>query len=119
MRSFIFIACCVVSSAVLSSAVLAAEPQYVAADNSIESALCVSAATANRFEFQQQLESLRVRPAVAANKLMCNDLPVASFAQQAGNTVVYQQLKRYIKGQVDIQDIALVPAHGVVLLRGR
>jgi hypothetical protein len=44
---------------------------------------------------------------------------VASFAQQAGNTAVYQQLKRYIKGQVDIQDIAAVPAHGVVLLRGR
>lgn len=114
MRIFTLIACCVVSSAVL-----AAEPQFVAADPSMETALCISAATSNRLDFKQDLQYNRVRVAVAANKLVCNDLPVASFAFQAGNTAVYQHLKKYVKGHVDIQDIATVSADGEVLVRGR
>jgi len=114
MRTFTFILCCV-----LSSSVYAAEPQYVAADESMETALCVSAATSDRFEFQQDLANSRVRSAVAANKLVCNELPVASFAFQAGNTAVYQHLKKYVKGHVDIQDIAAGTNKGTVRVHGR
>ncbi|WP_430455176.1 DUF3718 domain-containing protein [Rheinheimera sp.] len=114
MRIFTFIVCCIVTSASV-----AAEPQYVAADSSMETALCISAATSDRLDFKQDLQHNRMRPVVAANKLQCNDLPVASFALQAGNTAVYQHLKKYVKGHVDIQDIAAVPGQSTVVVRGR
>lgn len=104
---------------VLSTSVVAGESRYVAADQSMETALCVSAATANTAEFKQELKYNRVRSAVAANKLLCNDIPVASFAFSAGNTAVYQHLKQYVRGRVDIQDIALAPAQGTLVVRGR
>ncbi len=114
MRIFTFIVCCIVSSAGV-----VAEPLYVAADPSMETALCISAATSDRLDFKQDLQLNRMRPVVAANKLLCNDLPVASFALQAGNTAVYQHLQKYVKGHVDIQDIAAVPGQSTVVVRGR
>ncbi len=114
MRIFTFIVCCIVTSASV-----AAEPQYVAADSSMETALCISAATSDRLDFKQDLQHNRIRPAVVANKLQCNDQPVANFALQAGNTAVYQHLKKYVKGHVDIQDIAAGANKGTVRVHGR
>lgn len=114
MRTLSIVLCCL-----FSTSVLATESRYVAADQSMETALCVSAATASKADFKQELRFNRIRPAVAANKLLCNDLPVASFALQAGNTAVYQQLKPYVKGHVDIQDIAALPVAGTLVVQGR
>ena len=83
MRIFTFIVCCIVTSASV-----AAEPLYVAADSSMETALCISAATSDRLDFKQDLQHNRIRPSVVANKLQCNDQPIANFAFQAGNTAV-------------------------------
>ncbi len=114
MRIFTLLACCIV----ITSAA-AAETRYVPADQSMETALCISAATSDRFEFRQDLQFNRVQDKVAANKLQCNDLPVTSFALQAGNTAVYQHLKKYVKGHVDIQDIARAEMKGIVMVQGR
>ncbi len=114
MRMFTLIVCCI-----LSTTAVAAETRYVPADQSMETALCISAATSDRFEFRQDLQFNRVGDQVAANKLQCNNLPVASFAQQAGNTAVYQHLKKYVKGHVDIQDIARTDMRGIVMVQGR
>jgi len=114
MRTLTFVFCCI-----FSTSVLAAESRYVAADQSMETALCLSAATASKSDFKQDLRFNRLRPTVAANKLLCNDLPVASFAFQAGNTAVYQHLKPYVKGHVDIQDIAAVSVAGTMKVQGR
>ncbi|MDZ7869394.1 MAG: hypothetical protein U5L02_09410 [Rheinheimera sp.] len=72
--------------------------------------------------FQQDLHKHnRIRPAVAANKLLCNDLPVASFAFQAGNAAVYQRSGSVCQqaAHADIQDCAAVPGQCPVLVRGR
>lgn len=114
MRTLTFILSCI-----FSTSILAAESSYVAADQSMETALCISAATSSGIDFKQDLRFNRIRPAVAANKLLCNDLPVASFALQAGNTAVYQQLKPHVKGHVDIQDIAALPVAGTLTVQGR
>ena len=113
MRTLLFICC------VLTSSAVAAQTQYVAADQSRETALCISAATDKKADFKQELKYNRVGAAVAANKLVCNDMPVASFAFQAGNTAVYQHLKKYVRGHVDIQDIAVKPLQGSVMVQGR
>lgn len=110
----LFLICCM-----LTSSVVTAQTQYVAADRSMETALCISAVSDNKADFQQELKFNRVHIAVAANKLLCNDMPVASFAFQAGNTALYQHLQKYVRGRVDIQDIAVTAHSGKVMVQGR
>lgn len=92
---------------------------YVAADDSIESKLCVAAATKSKIALLAQ--SKHLKPATLgyrnlrfmANNLYCNGVNIAEFAQRAGNDRVALQLNRYRKKTVQIQDIASV-THGKV-----
>ena len=94
----------------LASAANAA--QYKAADNSLESELCVSAATSSKLKMHSDIKDFRSSALASenyklvANKLYCNGMNIAEFAEQAGNFDVAEKLAKYRKGNVEIRDIA-------------
>ncbi|NVK23995.1 MAG: DUF3718 domain-containing protein [Gammaproteobacteria bacterium] len=86
--------------------------QYTAADNTPESKLCVSAATASKVKMHRQVKNFRSSQmptsnyTLIANELYCNGVNVAEFARQAGNDVVASKLAKYRKSNVQIRDLA-------------
>lgn len=99
---------------------------YVAADNSPESKLCVTAATANKMRMHNEVRTFRASTTkgtlgksyrLIANQLYCNGVDIAEFAASAGNQVVADQLMKYRDSNVQIRDIAKV-SHGTVLVGG-
>ncbi len=85
---------------------------YVASDNSIESKLCVAAATASKTRVNtivKQVSSTKLTRknyTLVANELSCNGINIADFAAQAGNIAVANKLKSYRTKNVEIRDIA-------------
>lgn len=102
MRTFPVISCLLAN--VLCGSAMAASLK--AADHRVESQLCVSAATQPAHQFKQDAAQQHLSVAMLANKLQCNDQPIASFARQYGNTAVASQLGRYQRGHVDIEVIS-------------
>lgn len=90
----------------ITSSSFAQSPAVVAADASIESQLCVSAATNPSHVFKQDVQQQRLQLSMLANKLQCNGQAVAQFARQFGNEQVAKQLGRYVQGHVDIEVIS-------------
>lgn len=94
----------------LASAANAA--QYTAADNSIESKMCVTAATASKMKMHNEIKDFSSSKLTSksyrlvANKLYCNGINVAEFARQAGNEEIAQKLAKYRKNNVQIRDLA-------------
>ena len=84
---------------------------YTAADDSMESQLCVAAATSSKLKMHQQVVS--VRPSIMAaknykliaNKLYCNNINVVQFAINAGNEDVASKLNQYRAQYGEIRDI--------------
>lgn len=95
-----------ITGILLASMQLQAAPTYVAADNSRESKLCVSAAMESRIGFRMDVEYSGIMMRTVANHLSCNDQPVAEFAQAAGNTANAAILQRYYtpKTRVEIRE---------------
>lgn len=92
---------------------------YTAADDNIESKLCVAAATATKMSMHRQISQFRpstltsVNYRLVANKVYCNGQSIAEFALAAGNDTVANKLKSYQKPNVEIRDIAKM-RHGSV-----
>ena len=95
---------------------------YSAADNSIESELCVTAATASKMKMNQTVRKFRPGATASsigsnyklvANQLYCNGVDVAEFALQAGNEPVATKLQKYRNKNVEIRDLAKA-RHGSV-----
>lgn len=114
MRLFTIAAVCL-SSSLLCSAALA-ETRFVPTDHSTATMLCISAATDSRLVFKREVNDSNMRMQTVANKISCNDMPIASFAQFAGNDKVYQHLRGYMKGQVQIQEIAAQPGQTITIV---
>jgi hypothetical protein len=95
---------------------------YKAVDNSIESKLCVAAATASNMKMNHavrdfrpggKLSSIGPNYKLVANNLYCNGVDVAEFALQAGNESVANKLLKYRSKNVEIRDLAKA-RHGSV-----
>ena len=89
--------------------------EYVAADDSIESKLCVSAATSSKIGMHNEMKNFRTTSFVSsnyelvANKVSCNGMSIAEFALEAGNDVVAEKLLKFQhEGSVEIKDIAAI-----------
>ncbi|WP_172449377.1 DUF3718 domain-containing protein [Bowmanella denitrificans] len=95
----------------LGPTVVSAKTIYVAADDSLTSKLCVSAATDApvNFHLQQKQSGLKLR--VISEKVSCNGSAIGDFAYQAGNLRVARQLNRLNPQATytEIKDIAEVP----------
>ena len=97
---------------------------YKAADNSIESKMCVTAATASSLKMNNEVRHFRPSASSAsighnyrliANNLYCNGVDVAEFALQAGNESVANKLRNYRTKNVEIRDLAKA-RHGSVTI---
>ena len=92
---------------------------YAVQDNSIESKICVAAATASNARMNsivKQMSSTKLmhtKYALIANELKCNGINVANFAAQAGNIEVANKLKSYRAKNVEILDIAATDTSNV------
>lgn len=96
----------------LGSSLTANAANYVAADNSIESEICVLAATASKAKMNDAVKKIKPGLSLAtmansyrlvANQLYCNGVDVAEFAMQAGNDSVAHKFQRYQSENVQIQ----------------
>lgn len=99
----------------LSTATIASagnKQSYVAQDNSIESKICVAAASASKMRMNNAVKSISpakhmsAKYELVANKLSCNGINIADFAAKAGNIDVANKLKSYRSKNVEIHDIA-------------
>jgi hypothetical protein len=103
-----------VSAVVLSFSLVGVSvaSEYSAADNTIESDMCLAAATASKMKMHRKVAAFT--PTVltsknyklVANKLYCNGMNVTDFAKSAGNFAVAQKLETYRENYVQIQDLA-------------
>lgn len=99
---------------------------YVAADNSYASELCVTVATGNKFQLAEKVKALKPTTIVKrnyeyiANRVSCNGTDVTTFAVNAGNYDIAEQLVKHREGSVKINDIAKVetPLQGNVKIIG-
>ncbi len=88
--------------------------KYVAADDSIESEMCLSAATDSVSQFRRTVTlNLPLRSPIASmrlisNRLNCNGDNVETFARLTQNDAVALYIGRFKKGSVEIYDIARV-----------
>ncbi|NQD38190.1 DUF3718 domain-containing protein [Permianibacter sp. IMCC34836] len=82
--------------------------RYVAADDSKESLICVSAAVDHHMAFANKLERVGFTYKLVANKLDCNGQDIASFSAAAGNLKTASILARHSwsKGSVQIKEVA-------------
>lgn len=109
-------------SLLMSTSALAEEKQYIAADDSPETKLCVTAADGTYNKFRRQAHNYGLQTTLTskyrflANNLYCNGFNITQFAEDAGNTKVAMQLKKYRKNSVYIYDIAKVH-HGNVIIK--
>lgn len=112
-------------SLLFSTQLFAADKQYVAADGSPETKLCVTAAAGTYNKFRRQLTSYATYSPMAsryrfvANNIYCNGYNIAQFSEDAGNMKVANQLKKYRKHNIKIYDIAMVggPNSGSIIIK--
>ena len=84
---------------------------YTAADDSLESKLCVAAATSSKMQVHSQVAEFRpsshtsMNYKLIANKLYCNDQNIVQFALNAGNSQVAEKLDQYRGQYGEIRDI--------------
>jgi hypothetical protein len=96
---------------------------YVAQNDSIESKICVAAATGSKVRMNSAVKQLsssqhmHTKYELVANKISCNGINVADFAAQAGNVEVANKLKSYRTKNVEIRDIAAI-SNGRVSVSG-
>ncbi|MFQ3190987.1 MAG: hypothetical protein ACI89W_000262 [Gammaproteobacteria bacterium] len=87
---------------------------YVANDDSIESKICVAAATGSKLHLNSKVKDLSTtklmttKYQIVANNLNCNGINIVDFAEMAGNIQIANKLKSYRIENVEIRDIAAI-----------
>lgn len=104
----------------LGFSAVASATTYTPADNSIESELCATAATATKMQMHRQVAKFTTNIVtsknyqIVADKLYCNGTNVVEFARQAGNDDVADKLESYRGNYVQIREIAEQRLNGSV-----
>jgi len=87
---------------------------YVANDDSIESKICVAAATGSKLNLNSKVKDLSTtklmstKYQIVANNLNCNGINIVHFAEMVGNIQIANKLKSYRIENVEIRDIAAI-----------
>lgn len=96
----------------LAAAGVANANNYKAGDDTMESKLCVSAATSSEFQMTSKIKfylpgsQINRKYQLVANNVSCNGLSIAEFAADAGNYEVANKLASYQKKNAKIHDLA-------------
>ncbi|WP_298439819.1 DUF3718 domain-containing protein [uncultured Ferrimonas sp.] len=85
--------------------------QFVAADDRMETQVCIDAATKSMRSFSQKLHNNRLNYRIIGKQLLCNDEAVATFAARYNpDQRVSSRIARYspeaVKTQVKITELA-------------
>lgn len=104
MRAFTRLSLFVGVALVANSAMAATK--YVAADESRETQLCVSAAMDAPIRFYSSVRDSGFSLRSVSNNVTCNDASIGQFAASAGNTRNAKQLMKVFNGEgrVEIRD---------------
>jgi hypothetical protein len=87
---------------------------YIANDDSIESEICVAAATGSKLHLNSKVKDLSTTKLMStkyqmvANDLNCNGINIVDFAELAGNIKIANKLRTYRNKNVEIRDIAAI-----------
>jgi virulence-associated protein VapD len=101
--------------------------KYVPTDNSIETALCVKAATASTSQMDWQVRRLNPGSMSSTttngyksivNSVYCNGVDITEFAASSGNLEVAEKMEKFRTSDVHIRDIALAVATDIVHVTG-
>lgn len=95
-----------------------AETQYVAADNSLATHLCIDAATKTPIAMLMSVKDSGLGYRFIANSVRCNDQAIGHFAAQAGNDRIAHQLLRRMNHRVEITDMTAFN-NAVIEVRGQ
>lgn len=99
-----------------------AETEYVAADNSPISKLCVSAAVDDKVRFNLNMNKSRLTDRYIRTNIACNGKSIAQFAREAGNFGNYYLLEVNPEAQIKIYkttDLRESSEENVILVAGR
>jgi len=93
----------IVIGVMLSFSASSEKYRFVAGDNSVGTKICLTALKDNVIRYHQKLKDYRVSKSYAANKLLCNDENLASFAQHFNALKIEKAVNRYRKSYVVIR----------------
>ena len=82
----------------------ATEYHFVAKDTSVETTLCMVATKNDVRLMKQELRRLGERLIVVQQTVLCNQMPIADFADEYGFT----QVAQYMNPAKTVQDVAVV-----------
>lgn len=101
-----------------SLATSAGEVEFVGADNSIATQLCVAVGTNHRLTLIKELTEHRISRSIVANKLTCNDMPVPQFAKKFGLHKTAGLLNIDFTTDTSITDIAMTENTQTIVISG-
>lgn len=93
----------------------ASAADFVAADNSKATQVCMSVVKNNKFHLLNTMSKTRLNKRVVQEKLLCNELPIAKFAATYGFNTSAQFLGIPENTKTSIQDIAMLPNSALVI----
>ncbi|MCF2909293.1 DUF3718 domain-containing protein [Pseudoalteromonas sp. DL2-H2.2] len=92
--------------------------EFVAADNSVATQLCVAVGTNHRLTLIKELQDHRISRAIVADKLVCNDMTVPQFAKKFALHKTARLLKIDFTTDTSIRDIAMTDSKQAVVVSG-
>lgn len=97
-----------ISATLLVSANASADTQFVAADNSPGTKLCMAFASNSPLKMNKALKRYRVNKFTIDDKLQCNDLSLAKFASSYGLNRTGKFMNLEVSTSTSIRDLAML-----------
>ncbi|MBS3796549.1 DUF3718 domain-containing protein [Pseudoalteromonas sp. BDTF-M6] len=101
----------------LSSHAMANE-QFVAADNTVGTQLCMAITKDNPFKLDREMDKHHIRHHIMTKKLLCNDLSVREFASLYGFERSLKKLRLTPLTETSIHDLAQVHGDTILVVSG-
>ena len=98
--------------------------EFVAKDNSLETRLCITAATATKAQMGHLARNMKLGSTgnstgygynKIANSVYCNGENITDFAFKVGNIEVADKLAEYRTGNVQVRDLALLSSETMMV----
>lgn len=101
------LAAALISTTLFASVNASADTQFFAADNSPGTALCMAMTTNKPLKLHRELKETYLKKHSLADKLTCNDMSLAKFANTYGLNRTGKYLNLEVKTSTSIQDLAM------------
>ncbi len=92
--------------------------QFVAADNSPGTQICMAVSSNKRLQLYATMKDLRISKTTVTNKLRCNNLSIAKFAGTYGFNKTAKYLNLETTTGTSIQDLAKLDQQTIMVVAG-